>query len=31
MNKIISANQMIEGYTYSISDLLTYNARSNEE
>lgn len=25
------ANQMIEGYTYSISDLLTYNARSNKE
>lgn len=25
------ANQMIEGYVYSISDLLTYNARSNEE
>lgn len=25
------ANQMIEGYMYSISDLLTYNARSNEE
>lgn len=25
------ANQMIEGYTYSISDLLTYSARSNEE
>ena len=25
------ANQMIEGYVYSISDLLTYNARNNEE
>lgn len=25
------ANQMIEGYAYSISDLLTYNARSNEK
>lgn len=25
------AKQMIEGYVYSISDLLTYNARSNEE
>lgn len=25
------ANQMIEGYVYSISDLLTYNARGNEE
>ena len=25
------ANQMIEGYVYSISDLLTYNAKSNEE
>lgn len=25
------ANQMIEGYVYSISDLLTYNARSNEK
>lgn len=25
------ANQMIEGYAYSISDLLTYNAKSNEE
>lgn len=25
------ANQMIEGYVYSIGDLLTYNARSNEE
>ena len=25
------ANQMIEGYVYSISDLLTYNAPSNEE
>lgn len=25
------ANQMIEGYAYSISDLLTYNARSNKE
>lgn len=25
------ANQMIKGYAYSISDLLTYNARSNEE
>ncbi len=25
------SNQMIKGYTYSISDLLTYNAKSNEE
>ena len=25
------ANQMIEGYAYFISDLLTYNARSNEK
>jgi hypothetical protein len=25
------ANQMIKGYAYSISDLLTYNARSNEK
>lgn len=25
------ANQMIKGYAYSISDLLTYNALSNEE
>lgn len=25
------SNQMIEGYVYSISDLLTYNARSNEK
>lgn len=25
------ANQMIEGYAYSISDLLIYNARSNKE
>lgn len=25
------ANQMIKGYAYSISDLLTHNARSNEE
>lgn len=25
------SNQMIEGYVYSISDLLTYNALSNEE
>ena len=25
------SNQMIEGYVYSISDLLTYNARSNKE
>lgn len=25
------ANQMIEGYAYSISDLLTYNAPSNEK
>ena len=25
------ANQMIEGYVYSISDLLTYNAPSNEK
>lgn len=25
------ANQMIEGYAYSISDLLTYNAQSNKE
>lgn len=25
------SNQMIKGYVYSISDLLTYNARSNKE
>lgn len=25
------SNQMIKGYAYSISDLLTYNAKSNEE
>ena len=25
------SNQMIKGYVYSISDLLTYNAKSNEE
>lgn len=25
------SNQMIKGYTYSISDLLTYNAKSDEE
>lgn len=25
------SNQMIKGYVYSISDLLTHNARSNEE
>lgn len=25
------SNQMIEGYAYSISDLLTYNAQSNKE